>query len=229
MINYFFRFLLIILFFITISSCDDLNKAKEISLNITGVDYAGTGIDIYSVEDTNDLSNKGGGFSITPYSADGVQCCFKVPEKWQPGLKVNVLVRYPLDGETSDEIVASLERREADGTLVDTIPAEIPEYKTPARGTLWVQFLPDKKVRLVVSDLDPSHKNFPSEIKGWPVPSDEFYNKKIMQLIELNNDDLQSFEKAIQENDGTSEKIDEYKRHIENIKEENKKYRSLLR
>lgn len=162
-----------------LSSCSKMGSDDRVSLNVTGVDYAGTGIDVYEVDDPNDPKNKGGGFSITPYSADGVQCCFTVPREWHPGLKVNVLIRYPLEGETTDDRIKTLERREKNGTLVDTIPAEIPEYKTPARGTLWVQFMPNKKVKLVVSDLDPSHKGFPGEVKGWPVPSDE-YKRKII-------------------------------------------------
>lgn len=173
------KFFGVVVFILWLSGCTNSGKDDKVSLNITGVDYAGTGIDVYDVEDPKNPKNHGGGFSITPYSADGIQCCFTVPKEWHPGLKVNVLIRYPLEGETGDEISASLAKRQAEGTLVDTVPAEIPKYKTPARGTLWVQFMPNKKVKLVVSDLDPSHKDFPGEVKGWPVPSDEYRRKLI--------------------------------------------------
>lgn len=197
------KFFGVVVFILWLSGCTHSGKDDKVSLNITGVDYAGTGIDVYDVEDPKNPKNHGGGFSITPYSADGIQCCFTVPKEWHPGLKVNVLIRYPLEGETGDEISASLVKRQAEGTLVDTVPAEIPKYKTPARGTLWVQFMPNKKVKLVVSDLDPSHKDFPGEVKGWPVPSDEYRRKLIDQKIheinsriELNSEGLTDLNKS---------------------------------
>jgi len=121
--------------------------------------------------------------SITPYSAGGTQCCYQVPREWHEGMKVNVIVRYPLEGDTTDERSANLTKRRAEGTEQQTIEVEIPEYKTPARGTLWVQFLSDKNSSVVVSELDPPHADFPSEVKGWPVPSDEYQTKLIDREI----------------------------------------------
>lgn len=173
------RYVGVILLMAFLSGCASLGQSHDVSLNITGVDYAGTGMDAYQVKDPDNPKNRGGGFSIRPYSADGVQCCYTVPKEWHPGLKATVLLRYPLEGTTHDEISASLAKRQAEGTLVETYQVEIPRYTTPAKGTLWVQFLPNKHVNLVVSDLDPSHKDFPGKVKGWPVPSVEYRRKLI--------------------------------------------------
>lgn len=223
------RYIGVILLMAFLSGCASLGKSNDVSLNITGVDYAGTGMDAYQVKDPDNPKNRGGGFSIRPYSADGVQCCYTVPKEWHPGLKATVLLRYPLEGETGDEISASLAKRQAEGTLVETYQVEIPRYTTPAKGTLWVQFLPNKHVSLVVSDLDPSHKDFPGKVKGWPVPSVEYINSKIMQKIDLNNGEIKVYEKAIKEHDGTPERLRQYQEVIEQIKEENKKYQEMLR
>ena len=154
------------------------------TLNITGVDYAGQGIKAFAVVDPDDPDNRGGGMSITPYSAGGVQCCYELPEEWREGMTINVVVRYPLEGDTGDEISASYAKRKAEGTLKHNIQVTVPEYNTPARGTLWVQFLPEKKASVVVSDLDPSHPDFPGEVKGWPEPSNAYRAKIIDREIE---------------------------------------------
>lgn len=154
-----------------------------VALNVTGVDYAGKGIKAFTVEDPDDPKNHGGGFSITPYSAGGIQCCYQVPEEWHEGMTVNVIVSYPLEGDTTDERVANLEKRRAEGTEEHTIPVTISEYETPARGTLWVQFLPDKQAKVVISYLDPPHEDFSGDVKGWPEPSDEYRTKIIERQI----------------------------------------------
>jgi len=175
-----------------------------VALNVTGVDYAGKGIKAFTVEDPDDPKNHGGGFSITPYSAGGIQCCYQVPEEWHEGMKVEVVVQYPLEGETGDEISASYAKRKAAGTLEHTIEVEIPEYKTPARGTLWVQFLPDKQAKVVISDLDPPHEDFPGDVKGWPEPSGEYRIKLINSKIKVSAERLSrsmQYLKQVQAND----------------------------
>lgn len=170
---------LALLWLVSLTACSD----DTTDLNITGVDYAGQGIGSYYVVDPNNDKNRGGGESITPYSAGGIMCCYEVPREWHEGLNVEVVVRYPLEGDTTDERSESLAKREAEGKLNETIHVDIPEYDTPAKGTLWVQFLPNKKANVVVSNLSPDHKDFPGEVKGWPVPSDEYRRKLIDQKI----------------------------------------------
>ncbi|TCK08547.1 DUF3304 domain-containing protein [Marinobacterium mangrovicola] len=149
------------------------------SLNISAADYAGQGIGGYSVVDPNDPKNRGGGESLAPYSAGGITCCYQIPKQWHEGLQVDVVVSYPLEGDTTDERSESLARRQAEGTLHQTIRVDVPEYQTPAKGTLWVQFMPDEKANVVVSNFDPPHEDFPGEVKGWPVPSDEYRRKLV--------------------------------------------------
>ncbi len=118
-------------------------------------------------------------------------CCYSVPQKWHEGLSVDVVVSYPLEGDTTDERSESLARREAEGKLNETIHVDVPKYEMPASGTLWVQFLPDKKATVVVSDLSPTHDEFPGEVKGWPVPSEEYRGKLIDQKLALAQDRLE--------------------------------------
>ena len=107
-----------------------------------------------------------------------------MPKTWHEDLQVDVIVRYPLEGESYEERQADRTRREAEGRLQETIRLDIPRYETPARGTLWVQFLPDNRASVVVSNLTPAHENFPGDVKGWPVPSDEYRQKLINIKIE---------------------------------------------
>ncbi|WP_110687759.1 DUF3304 domain-containing protein [Salinicola aestuarinus] len=165
----------------SLSACGSGDDTAD--LNVTGVDYAGSGIGGFYVIDPNNEKNRGNGESLTPYSAGGTRCCYQMPQEWHEGLKVDVVVRYPLEGETGDEISASLARRQAEGTLTETIHVDVPKYETPASGTLWVQFLPDKKANVVVSDLSPPHEDFPGEVKGWPVASDQYKSKVIDKKI----------------------------------------------
>ncbi|KFF49896.1 hypothetical protein GY26_05500 [Gammaproteobacteria bacterium MFB021] len=186
---------------LSLTGCSD----DTASLNITGVDYAGQGIGAYYVVDPTDDKNRGGGESIGPYSAGGIMCCYSVPKKWHEGLSVDVVVSYPLEGETGDEISASLAKRRAEGTLHETIHVEIPKYETPAKGTLWLQFLPDKQANVVVSNLSPDHKDFPGEVKGWPVPSDEYRTKLIDRELRLVKQRLERNRRNLNELEETPE------------------------
>ncbi|OLO06319.1 hypothetical protein BTW08_18085 [Salinicola sp. MH3R3-1] len=183
------RFLTGLVLLASLPACGSDNDTAD--LNITGVDYAGNGIGGFYVFDPNNEKNRGDGESLTPYSAGGTRCCYQVPKEWHEGLKVDVVVRYPLEGETGDEISASLAKRKAEGKLTETIHVDVPKYETPAKGTLWVQFLPDKKANVVVSDLSPPHEDFPGEVKGWPVPSDTYRRKLIDQKLALLEDRLE--------------------------------------
>ncbi|WP_110658259.1 DUF3304 domain-containing protein [Salinicola halimionae] len=220
------RFLTGLVLLASLPACGSDNDTAD--LNITGVDYAGNGIGGFYVVDPNNEKNRGDGESLTPYSAGGTRCCYQVPKEWHEGLKVDVVVRYPLEGETGDEISASLAKRKAEGKLTETIHVDVPKYATPAKGTLWVQFLPDKKANVVVSELSPPHEKFPGKVKGWPVPTKEYKNKMIMRRVEINEGDLRSFEKAIQEGDGTPEQLERYKGHVESITKENSQLRQGL-
>ncbi|MBB5322580.1 DUF3304 domain-containing protein [Marinobacter oulmenensis] len=184
---------------LVLSGCGPSESGNAVTLNVTGVDYAGKGISAFAVEDPSNPENRGTGMSITPYSAGGIQCCYQVPEKWHEGMTVNVIVRYPLEGETTDERSANLAKRQAEGTVKHTISVNIPEYETPARGTLWVQFLPEKQAKVVVSDLDPPHEDFPGDVKGWPEPSDEYRRKIIDRDLQLVRERLGRNQEALDE------------------------------
>ncbi|WP_157956979.1 DUF3304 domain-containing protein, partial [Salinicola aestuarinus] len=111
---------------------------------------------------------------------------------------------------TTDERSESLARREAEGKLNETIHVDVPKYETPARGILWVQFLPDKKANVVVSDLSPPHDDFPGEVKGWPVPSDKYRRSIVDREVKDAQASLAVYRKGIDDvqsrEDGVFEK-----------------------
>ncbi|MDA5565488.1 DUF3304 domain-containing protein, partial [Cobetia sp. MMG027] len=121
--------------------------------------------------------------SMAPYGAGGIRCCYEVPKQWHEGLMVEVETYYPLVGDTIEERSEDLGQREATGTVTEKVKLPVPEYQAPAAGTLWVQFMPDRNIKVVVSDLSPDHEDFPGDVKGWPVPSDEYRRQKIDQKI----------------------------------------------
>lgn len=200
--RYRFKFILGAAFLAALSGCASQAHQNTASLNVTGVDYNGKGISWFAAVDPDDPQNRGGGGPLTPYSAGGIRCCFSVPKAWHEGLQVDVVFRYPLEGDSPEAREADRERREAAGLMEETVRVDIPRYETPGKGTLWVQFLPDKQARVVVSHLTPPHEDFPGEVKGWPVPSDEYRRKLIdrdigliRSRLDLNQRSLEEFNK----------------------------------
>ena len=44
----------------------------------------------YRIIDPENTENRAGGETINSYGAGGLMCCYTVPEKWQPGIKVEL-------------------------------------------------------------------------------------------------------------------------------------------
>ncbi|MDA5565478.1 DUF3304 domain-containing protein, partial [Cobetia sp. MMG027] len=158
--------------------------------------------------------------SMAPYGAGGIRCCYEVPKQWHEGLMVEVETYYPLVGDTIEERSEDLGQREATGTVTEKVKVPVPEYQAPAEGTLWVQFMPDKNIKVVVSELSPEHENFPGDVKGWPVPSDEYRISLIDRDIGLAEDDLKLSISRLKEwtNEPTDEALksswDAYKKYF---------------
>lgn len=181
----------------SLSACGQ--ESDTVELNITGADYAGTGIRAFRVKNPDVPDAYGDGGSMAPYGGGGIRCCYQVPKQWHEGLTAEIEVYYPLKGKNGDEMVEDLKKREAAGNVTETFNVSVPKYQTPAAGTLWVQFMPDKEIKVVVSDLSPDHEDFPGDIKGWPVPSDEYRISLIDRDIKLAEDDLQSATSSLEE------------------------------
>jgi Protein of unknown function (DUF3304) len=99
-----------------------------------------------------------GGGSVYPLASGGnVNCCIALPKVWRAGMKVMLAWRDYYRAEPDIDGVK----------LVDTKQEfEIPQYAEP--GNLYLTFLPEGKVKLIVSQVEPGHPNWPGEIKSTP-------------------------------------------------------------
>ena len=203
----------------SLSACGQ--ESDTVELNITGADYAGTGIRAFRVKNPDVPDAYGDGGSMAPYGGGGIRCCYQVPKQWHEGLTAEIEVYYPLKGKNGDEMVEDLKKREAAGNVTETFKVPVPKYRAPAEGTLWVQFMPDKEIKVVVSDLSPDHEDFPGDVKGWPVPSDEYRINLIDRDIGLAESDLKFSISRLKEwkNEPTEKALksswDAYKKHFE--------------
>lgn len=93
-----------------------------------------------------------GGAIVRPLATGGEKgCCIKLPQQWQPGMKVRVEW-----GEADEQIYPENYIREL----------EIPRYQTPA--DLYVVFYPEHEVEVVVSPAEPGHPDWAGKIKQTP-------------------------------------------------------------
>lgn len=171
------------LWFITIGACllsaqmlTACGKAEtpvnDIGVSIQGVNYSEQDFS-FVLEDPKDKSNIGGGEPIGRYEAGGTMCCYALPKKWYPGLRVKVDTTYWL-------------AKKADGTLPElneSREVDIPEYSKP--GGIWVLRQADGNPTIVVSDLQPDHPNWPGKIKGWPVPSLAYRHERWALMVTI--------------------------------------------
>jgi hypothetical protein len=96
-------------------------------------------------------------------SGGNVNCCIALPKQWRPGLKVRLDWResdhtWSREGDTFDI------HRELIGEHAEEF--EIPHYDQP--GNLFIVFLPEGKVELVVSKVEPASPDWPGSIKQTP-------------------------------------------------------------
>lgn len=134
--------------------------SKSLPVSIHGVNYS---VDPFSfvVVDPNDAKNTGGGELVDSYAAGGTTCCYALPKKWQPGIKLSIQSTHWLG-------------KAADGSLHEvagTRMVEVPRYADGKPGELWVLRAADGAMSVVSSDFQPDHPQWPGKVKGWPVPS----------------------------------------------------------
>ncbi|MES3025718.1 MAG: DUF3304 domain-containing protein [Pseudomonadota bacterium] len=143
-----------------LAACGKLDASQSISVNIHGVNYSAEEFR-YFISDPNNVKNQGGGESIEPFNAGGTTCCYALPKKWRPGMKIKVHSTYSL-------------AEQADGTspeVTKTYIVDVPQYVDGKAGELWVIRAKEGAMSVVSSDYPPNHLKWPGSIKGWPVPS----------------------------------------------------------
>ena len=138
-------------------------KPAPLGVEIHAVNYSGDDFS-YVLVDPSNPKTASGGETIAPFAAGGTVCCFALPKKWRPGIKVEIRTTQWL-------------RRLPDGTLPEvkkTEVVEVPPYADGVPGEVWVLRSPDGVMSVLSSKFQPDHPKWPGKIKGWPVPSIEF-------------------------------------------------------
>jgi hypothetical protein len=138
-----------------------------ISVSLHGVNYTDRSFQ-YVLLDPKDPSNTGGGEHIAPFSAGGIMCCYTLPEKWTPGLQVQVQATHWLPKDANGKL--------PEITNVYTI--EVPRYVDGKAGELWILRTKEGNIEVVSSDLQPNHPDWPGKVKGWPEPSIEYRHER---------------------------------------------------
>lgn len=130
---------------------------------------------IYSIEDPTDKKNEGGGELVDSYSAGGTLCCYKLPNRWKPGIQVRVNTKQVFHNERNERI--------KEENLVHI--ADVPPYSEGKPGELWVIRNADNTMSVISSDYQPDHPKWPGKVKGWPVPSLEYRRTLWSQQVNL--------------------------------------------
>ncbi len=154
------KLITLILMSAALNACSRAPEATGVSVH--GVNYSGDEFS-YTIEDPANKNNGAGGESLTPYSAGGIMCCYALPDTWRPGLQVKINSQHYVEVPGKDpEAIAST-------SLVD-----VPQYPPGKPEELWILRNADGTLGLVMSNMQPNHKDWPGKVKGWPVPSLEY-------------------------------------------------------
>lgn len=168
----------------------------DVPVSIHGVNYSGE-IFRYFVVDPNDKKNSGGGETIDPYGAGGTMCCFSLPKKWRPGIKVQINVTHWLASKGDDSLQE----------VPETKIVEVPAYVNGKPGELWVLRGEKGDLSVISSDYQPDHANWPGKIKGWPIPSVEYRRERWQIYMDHEQGEVRTFEKALAEIENSPQKI----------------------
>lgn len=148
-----------------LTGCDE---RTEVAVSLHGVNYGGDAFSYYVTDPARQKSNEAGGELIDAYAAGGTTCCFTLPKKWRPGIKVQVRTTHWLP-------------EKPDGSLPEvkkTHLVDVPPYVDGSPGELWVLRAADGSVGVISSDFQPDHPKWPGKVRGWPVPSIEYQRER---------------------------------------------------
>lgn len=177
------RALLIVAMTAMTTACASAEKAKDdtVGVGIKSLNYSGKEVAYIAVEKPDEQNGGGGGDALNPYSGGGSTiCCFSIPKKWTPDLKV--VIEYQFYPETGY-------RKQ----LVSVAP-----YAAGKPGDIWLIVHPDEGVEAVVSDFGPTRDEWPGKIRGYPVPSREYQLKKWEEKLARDKAVLAGMKKALQ-------------------------------
>ncbi|GIX25998.1 MAG: hypothetical protein KatS3mg122_3229 [Caldimonas sp.] len=138
--------------------CASLGQDERDAVAVTALNYTGRDLTGFLFIDP-ETGKVAGGTSVKPYEGAGDMCCYSLPRRWRPGIKVKL--RY-------DWWNGSLSNRQ-----FEYVERELPPYPTDEPGMLWALFYEDGSVEVLASAVDPGHPQWPGRIKHWPIPSRE--------------------------------------------------------
>lgn len=165
-------------------------EKPNIPVNVHGVNYGGDAF-TYVVTDPINSANAAGGELIDSYSAGGTMCCYDLPRKWTPGMKLSIDVTHHV-GKLADNSLHDVRGTEQ---------VEIPRYPDNKPGEIWVLRTSEGKLDAVLSDFQPDHPKWPGKVKGWPIPSLEFQRRWWDISIKHTKDGIELFKESLAELD----------------------------
>lgn len=183
--------MLVLLFLSILSAC----AKRDIPVSIHGVNYSGE-IFRYFIEDPKNKKNSGGGETIDPYGAGGTMCCFSLPKKWRPGIKVEIHATHWLANKVDDKLQE----------ISETKIVEVPVYAHGEPGELWVLRGKHGDLSVISTDYQPDHSRWPSKIKGWPIPSVEYRRERWQIYMKHEQDGVRLYQDLLVEIENSPEK-----------------------
>lgn len=184
---------------LTACSTPATKKDDRTGVSIRALNYSAREVAMIAVEEPGDRNSGGGGDALNPYSSGGSICCFALPPKWHPDLKV--VVAYQLYPETAYRRV-----------LVN-----VPPYAEGKLGAIWLIVNEDESAEVVVSEFGPSREEWPGKVKGYPVPSQDYRLKLWREELQREKDDKAAFERDLRREGITASQRKSYQEAIDDI------------
>ena len=113
-------------------------EKTEVDVNLHGVNYGGDAFSFYMTDPTEPKIHGTGEGIIDPFAAGGTTCCFTLPKKWRPGIKLQIGTTHWLP-------------EKPDGNLPEVKKihrVDVPPYANGLPGQLWVLRAADGNVML---------------------------------------------------------------------------------
>jgi hypothetical protein len=153
-----------------------------VDVSIHGVNYSGTAFSYYVVDPAHPNSS-GTGELIDPFAAGGTVCCFSMPKKWRPGIKVRIHSTHWLPNLPDGSFPEVKEVHFVD----------VPPYVNGTPGELWILRGVDGSISVISSDFQPDHSKWPGKLKGWPVASVEYRRERWKLMKEHEEDGVELY------------------------------------
>ena len=160
--------------------------SSDVSVSVHAVNYSNEEFR-YTLEDPQNQSNRGGGEAIGRFAAGGTMCCYSLPKKWQPGMKVKLDYELYFPDPTGGRA-----RKTRNAEVV-----AVPQYINPEE--LWLVRSARGDMSIVLSNFQPDHPKWPGSVKGWPVPTLAYHRERADIYIRESKGYIQALEELSEE------------------------------